>query len=286
MLDPYDFADTLSRLDDIDGWLKSLGHSAPDRIRQYRQNIRNMIEVEVSGGMEALQATIPLAKAREVLWSYVEADEFVRAVCALRRCLGDEPTAAPIERALHGPADLFLEDARNSGGRNFMFELIVGGRLAAAGLSPSFDQGPDVQFEFAGLQAAVQCKRPFSASGLEKNIKKAINQLEGTRAELRLIAVSVSRLLNPGDPNNIPEVLHAELGHPHLQKCVFNIAQQTKRFWFGKMERAGILFYAFTPIHSQREKGYFPDRCEGMFPLSADVLTSTLLKCLVRSLGA
>jgi hypothetical protein len=164
-----------------------------------------MIEVEASGGIEALQATIPFAKAREVLWSYVEADEFVRAVSALRYCLGDEPAAAPIERALHGPPDLFLEDARNSGGRNFMFELIMGGRLAAAGFSPSFYKGPDVQFEFAGLQVAVQCKRPFSASGLEKNIRKAINQLKEAKADLGLIAISVSRLLNPGDPDNIPE---------------------------------------------------------------------------------
>ena len=77
----------------------------------------------------------------------------------------------------------------------------MGGRLAAAGFSPFFDKGPDLLFEFAGLKVAVQCKRPFSASGLERNIRKAISQLEEAKAELGLIAISVSRLLNPGDPN-------------------------------------------------------------------------------------
>ena len=83
LLEPYDFAGTLSQLDDIDEWLTLLGHSAHDRIRQYRRNIRNMIEIDASGGMEDWQATIPFAKAREVLWSYVEADEFVRGGCKL-----------------------------------------------------------------------------------------------------------------------------------------------------------------------------------------------------------
>ena len=243
-----------------------------------------MIEVEANGEMAALQATTPLAKAREVLWSYVEADEFVRAVNALRNGYDNEPTAVLIERALHGPADLFLEDAGNNSGRNFMFELIMGGRLAAAGYSPSFDKGPDVQFEFAGLQVAVQCKRPFSASGLEKNIRKAINQLEESKADLRLIVISVSRLLNPGDPDSIPEVLSVELGHQHVQDCIFRIAEQTERFWFGKMNRAGILFYAFTPIRSQQENGYHPNRGEAMFPLSTDEPTSTLLRRLAQSL--
>ena len=210
----------------------------------------------------------------------------MRAVSAIRNCLGDEPAAAPIERALRGPADLFLEDAGNSVGRNFMFELLMAGRLAATGFIPSFDKGPDVQFEFAGLQVAIQCKRPFSTSGLEQNIRKALHQLEEAKTDLRLIAISVSRILNPGDPEDIPEVLHTELGHSYLQARVLDIAQQTKRFWSGKMDRAGILFYAFIPIRSRRENGYHPYRYEGLFPLcSTDEPTSTLLKCFAQSMA-
>jgi hypothetical protein len=45
----------------------------------------------------------------------------------------------------------------------------------------------------------VQCKRPLSNKGLESCVRKAITQFNNEDAELRLIAVSVSRLLNPGN---------------------------------------------------------------------------------------
>jgi hypothetical protein len=285
VLDRYDFNDTLLRLDDISHWLNDLGFTTPDRVRVYGRNIRKMIEVQASGGMKALQAVIPLAEAREIFWSYMDADEFVRAVAALRNSLGDEAAAAPIEKALNGPADLFLENANNSDGRNFMFELIMAGRLAGAGFRPSFDKGPDVRVEFADLQVGIQCKRPFSTSGLEKNIRKAIHQLEAGKADLSLIAVSVSRLLNSGDPDSIPEVSNHELGQPYLEAQIKRIERETRRYSFGKIERAGILFYAFIPIRSREKNGYFPHRCEAMFPLSPDGLTSTLLRCFAQSLN-
>jgi hypothetical protein len=199
-LELYDFRETLLALDDLDVWLTSLGHNCQDRIRRYRDNIRQMLDVESRGAMEALQASVLWTRAREILWSYIEADEFVRAATSLRRRLGDHIPAAPIERALQGPTDLFLETAQNNTGRNFGFELVIAGRLAAAGLRPAFDSGPDISFEFAGLRVAVQCKRPLGLAGLEKNIGKAIAQFEAHNADLKLLALSVSRLVNAGDP--------------------------------------------------------------------------------------
>ena len=286
MLEPYDFNDTLWRLENIASWLNTLGFTTPDRVRIYSRNIRKMIEVEASGGMEALQATITFDKARESFWSYIDADEFVRAVSALRNSLGDKLAASPIEKALNGPADLFLESAKNSDGRNFMFELIMGGRLAGAGFHPWFEKGPDVQVEFAGLQVGIQCKRPFSAAGLQPAIRKAIHQLEGGNTDLGLIAVSVSRLLNSGDPNSIPEVVNHEDGHPYLKARIQQIAQQTERFWSGKLPRAGILFYTFTPIGCQERPRFFPERYEALLPLGPDEVTFTLLKCFAQSLNA
>jgi hypothetical protein len=220
------------------------------------------------------------------VFNNIDADEFVWAVTALRNSLGDELAAAPIEKSLNGPADLYLESAKNSDGRNFMFELIIGGRLAGAGFRPSFDKGPDVQVEFAGLQMGIQCKRPFSVAGLQPTIRKAIHQLEAGKTDLGLIAVSVSRLLNSGDPNSIPEVVNQEDGHPYLQARIQQIAQQTERFWSGKLERAGMLFYAFTPVRCQERPRFFPERCETLLPLGPGEVTSTLLKCFAQSLNA
>jgi hypothetical protein len=263
VLDLYDFNETLAQLDDISHWLNSLGFTALDRVRIYSRNIRRMIEVRDNGGMEALQTSMPIDEAREIYWSYIDADEFVRAVATLRKSLGDEIAAAPIEKALKGPADLLLETANNNDGRNFMFELIMAGRLAGAGFRPSFDKGPDVHVEFAGLQVAIQCKRPFSENGLEKNIGKAIHQLKEGIADLNLIAVSVSRLLNAGDPDGIFEVPDREFGHAYLQARIDAIAEQSKRFWSGKMDRAGILFYAFTSIRCPGRPKFF-SLCAGI----------------------
>ncbi len=104
---------------------------------------------------------------------------------------------------------------------------------------------------------------PFSAAGLQQTIRKAIHQLEAGKTDLGLIAVSVSRLLNSGDPDSIPEVANHEDGHPYLQARIQQIAQQTERFWSGKLEqRAGILFYAFTPIRCQERPRFFPERAK------------------------
>jgi hypothetical protein len=288
----YPFTETLSRLDEIDTWLRSVGQGSHDRVRHSRKNIQEMIELQthdqIEADIEAIKNT-PLEKAREILWSYVEAHEFVAAVDPLRANLGDDFPLSPVAKALEGPADLFLENQRNNQGRNFMFELVMGGRLAAAGLRPSFDRGPDLEVEFAGLRVAVQCKRPLSQSGLEANINKAISQLKTDNAELSLVAVSVSRLLNPGDLGGIPEVAQAELAHAHLQERVRKIADETRRFWRGKLDRAGILFYAFMPIRWLQASGHYGhimERCEIMCPIATGEPTETLLRCLARSLGA
>ena len=65
-LDHYDFEETLRRLEEISHWLNDLGFVSLDRVRVYRRNIRRMIEVQASGGMEALQESIPFEEAREI----------------------------------------------------------------------------------------------------------------------------------------------------------------------------------------------------------------------------
>jgi len=211
----------------------------------------------------------------------------VRAVSALRTSLGDFAARARIERALNGPADLALESANNNEGRNFMFELIMAGRFAAAGFLPSFDKGPDIHLTFAGLEVAVQCKRPFSEAKLEQNIRKAIRQLRDGKADLNLITVSVSRLLCAGDPFGIPELADRKLCHPYLEATLENIVERTSRFWRGKMDRTGILFYAFTPFRCPGgPPNYFFARHEIISPVCGSEPTRTLLQCFAQALKA
>jgi hypothetical protein len=292
MATPYPFEETLSRLDEIDGWLKSLGYGAYDRIRRYRRNFRDMLELQSDEAVDSVQALQKMTeeKRREIFWSYVEAEEFVRAVGPLRDCLGDRLPAVPIDRALGGPADLFLENERNNAGRNFMFELIMGGRLAKAGITPLFDRGPDVQFDFSGLRVAMQCKRPFSKDSLERNISGAISQLKVDNADLNLIAVSVSRLWNPGEPNDVPLVEDPVAGQAYLAARGREIADESRRFWTERLNRGGILFYGYCPVSWPMDDGSYGHatlRAETMCPVMArDTVTKLRLRNLVRVLKA
>jgi hypothetical protein len=248
--------------------------------------------IELQGWDENLETlqNITEARRREIFWSYVEADEFVRAVRPLRAALGDELPAVPIKRALDGPADLSLETQRSSQGRNFMFELVMGGRLAKGGFVPTFDQGPDIQFDYRGLRVAMQCKRPFSIDGMEETIGKAISQLKNDGADLNIIAVSVSRLWNSGDPDEIPIVRDPAVGQAYLDARGRGIADETRRFWKEKLERAGIVFYGYAPVRWQMENGRFGHatlRAETMCPVMADDMqTKVLLASYAHELGA
>ena len=229
------------------------------------------------------------ARVREMLWSIVEADEFVRAVVPLRSVLGDEMAGAPIQKALSGPSDLLLETSKNSRGRNFMFELIMGGRLAKAGIIPAFDRGPDVSFELHSLRVAMQCKRPFSPQGVKDVIRKAISQLQTDGADLRLIAISVSRLLNPGEVDFVPIVDSPHAGQNLLDDQGRRIADLSRTYWKGKLERSGILFYGFTPVRWVQENGRFGFaslRAETLCPVvDSDTATKARLRQYCDAIG-
>ncbi len=229
-------------------------------------------------------------RRREIFWSYVEADEFVRAVRPLRAALGDELPAVPIKRALDGPTDLFFETQRSRHGRNFMFELIMGGRLAKSGFLPAFDQGPDLQFNFLGLRVAMQCKRPFSRDGIEESTGKAIAQLKEDGADLSIIAISVSRLWNADDPDEIPTVENPRTGQAFLEAMGRRIADESRRFWKEKVERSGIFFYGYAPVRWLMENGRYGHamlRAETMCPvMDGDQVTKLALTTFAHNLGA
>jgi hypothetical protein len=141
-----------------------------------------------------------------------------------------------------------------------------------------------------GLRAAIQCKRPLSVEGLESTIGSAISQLKKDNADLSLIAVSVSRLWNSGDPDAIPRVTDLSAAQAYLDAKGRQIADETHRFWKGKLDRAGIIFYAFTPISWLMDNGrfnYATFRSETMCPVDgADEQTKALLAKLGRTLKA
>lgn len=284
--DRYDFHELLAHLDDVIGWLNGIGISSQDRLWRYRQNIQRMMKAHEEGQVEHLQRTMPLDEAREIFSSYIEADEFVRALVALRP--HDTPNLRDqIALALKGPADLFLEDENSNHGRNFAFELIVGGRLASAGFPPEYGGQPDVGFQFANLKMGIQCKRPLSEKKLERHIRAAINQIEAASAYHGIVAVSVSRIINPGNPGLMPEVENTEAGHEFLKARIRGIADASKRFWQEKAapSAVGLYLYAFTPIRVQQPRHIAPFRYDLIVPISANPVHAEIMRCLVQAIN-
>jgi hypothetical protein len=249
MTEAYDFDKLISDLDEIDRWLQSIGLTSADRIRTYRRNIKEMVEAERRGAIPELERTMQLAKAREIFWSYVEGDESARALSALRQFYRPEMKAA-LQRALKGPADLFLERAKSKQHRDYFFELIMGGRVAVAGYQPYFETYGDVSFDFATMRVRIECKRPLREAGLERAIQKGIEQLGVGDSEMGLIAVSLSRILVPGDPRAIPNV-PAAATDAWLEQRFTEIIEPSRRFWEGgrSPKLTGVWFYAFVPFH-------------------------------------
>lgn len=287
MRETYDFQELLTRLSELGSWLTSIGLVGPDRLRRYRQNIERMMAAQSRGEIQRLQETMPLDEAREILWSYVEGDELVRALDALRPH-DDVNLRAELARALKGPPDLFLEGKNSNSGRNFAFELIVGGRFASAGYQPRYGGKADVEFDFATLHVGVQCKRILSERKLESRIGEAFRQLESGCTDLGIAAVSLSRIINPGDPGKIPEAASADVAMEYLERRVQQLAEATRRFWAGKPAQSadGLYLYAFTPIRARREGQYLPVRYDLLAPVHPGSAKGELLKCLAQTMKA
>jgi hypothetical protein len=110
-----------------------------------------------------------------------------------------------LKKALNGPRELEKETPEKGEPRNFLFELVMASLLKRAGFAIDLDRTEDVFFQLAGRPVFMECKRIHSLPRLEKRIEDATLQIrercDGTHAsEARgIIAIDVSRLLNPGD---------------------------------------------------------------------------------------
>jgi hypothetical protein len=262
----YDFKATLWHLEEISEWLHSLGFKEFDRVRVYARNIEQMIALSSREDSAAAMEGISEEKGREILWSYLDADEFVRAVVPLRQSMSDKELLPVVERALLGPADLSRETPGNSAGRNFAYQLVVAGRLAEAGFTPEFTDATDVRFKYDGLDVAVECKRPWAFARLEKNIKAALRQLTKRKADLRIAAVSLSRLFNSGDPRAIPPVEQRADADVLLERLIHASAEATQGCWYGNHDGIGVWFYAFIPILCQESPRYLMTRYDAICP--------------------
>lgn len=249
-------------MDAIDAWLRSRGlNHQTDRVRRNRADLAELTEAFEAGRLDDFINNAGDDRRRELMWSLADSMEFMDSIEALRQQGCDIPSDV-MQKALDGPADPLDESPTSNVGRNTMFEIALAGRFARAGLHPTLGQEPDIHLEFNNRKIFIQCKRIFSAHGVPRLLKEAARQLRrdmgrsSSPRDCGIVAISVSRLFNPGDKllavhdeDGIRDKLHAEIDG--LIRANIKNYRDVK-----EPKIAGVLYHLSTPAYLEGIKMY------------------------------
>jgi hypothetical protein len=139
----------------------------------------------------------------ETLWSLVEATELADIYCTLPS-MPSRLLRQKFRAILSGPFNPQTETPGSNLARNTVFELRLAGWFCHRGIPTELGHNPDIACTIGNRRLLIQCKRPFSRSSIEANLKRACKQLSvdlnlachpSTRG---VAAISMSRALNPG----------------------------------------------------------------------------------------
>jgi len=111
-----------------------------------------------------------------------------------------------LKKAVSGPVDSAEETEKTTVARNFLFEALVAARAHRPnnGIRAIFNSKSDTGIEIEGRKIWIECKRVTSVDKLEKNIRKACNQLEPNISRgisfrnFGLVAVDFTKILHKG----------------------------------------------------------------------------------------
>jgi hypothetical protein len=273
----------LAELDDVLSWTADRGITSHTRFHIYRKNIEWLRAHD--GDEERPRVHAQLAsegRLTEILSTMTESIEIVETIPALRRIDVDIPKQL-LQRAFSGPADMSREDDASNGARNAMFELSVAAMAARRGLTPTLSNtNPDVSFQFEGRWVKIECKRVMSVNRIMERLKEGTKQLEKSvqraASDIGIVAISVSKLLNPGDRFLVSHSPHEDLSRQLHDELKSNEQQ------LGRMQRpwvSGFIFYVSSASYVPG-RGYTPTKSGTIFPL--DLADQVFLSQLASAL--
>jgi hypothetical protein len=259
------FEEILRRLDRSLAFCRTLDLS--DKVEQsrfmvYRHIIEQLIQIVsphvVQGPWELLLGdAADCIKYHIALMESLEFSNALHDVRSLHRTM--------LQRTIRGilnanaPMLPLDENANSNESRNRLFELNLASKLVRANLNPSFEE-PDLSCEVDGKRFFIACKRPFSSSKVIRWIYEAKDQIlttlkaytlkDGSIGARGVIAISLSKVLNPGD--QLARYSDEVEGRIRLQNELQKITDSTEKVWkkLGK-KIVGILFHIITPAHDQ-----------------------------------
>ena len=256
---------------DILAWAERQGVSRHSRFHTYGRNIDLLNQVRTE------EETIQLGKQlqredrlTEVASSMSESIELMETIPPLR----DHNVAIPsdlVRKAFSGPVDAFRENATSNQARNAMFELTTAAMAARNGWRPDLTQrNPDVSFNFEGRCVKIECKRVLSIAKFLPRLKEGTKQLgkivDTGKGDVGIVAISLSKLSNPGHIYFTTEQPHEELSQDLTEFCKAN--EQL----LGSLRSptvAGFLFYASMVVQIPNT-GFTVVKAGTFFPLKRE----------------
>jgi len=240
----FKYSDLLQHLEPFDDWLRTLGLTPrrEDRIHQAFETPR-MADAASRAGRETGEYTTIAGEHLFQLTEELEAHDIFMA-------FEKEPSevlARALGRALSGPAQPLDENQKNSDGRNVWFELALAADWKLRGATVHLGE-PDLQLFRDNKKFLMACKRPASEHSVRSNIRGAISQLNDNlrlaqEDESGVIAISLTRVLNPGDKywsGNLEQ----------LGNLLHGLMQQYTPYWQdadADPRICSILFHVATP---------------------------------------
>jgi len=198
-----EYHEILRDLEDLESYLTSLGLHRVDEDR-LRGVIANIKELEKARAENRLLAFNTDPRVAELVWSLVEGQELAEIFQGIR---GYDPHIVKrlMQRALKGPLHPLHETISSNIGRNTMFELMLAARFRRGGADVALGRRADVVIAHAGSRLYIECKRPLYGHTVERNVKKARQQLRQRfdsdphpDSTAGLVAISIAKTVNPG----------------------------------------------------------------------------------------
>ena len=202
-MEKLSFVEILDCLEGLDAWLQNIGIKPKnDRIHQAIRIVSELNDKWKASKREG--HALPPGDYGKERFALIEALEWGDILKAFDK----EPAKKikpKIERALGGPSSIEdeyqKEDSSNTVGRNTQFELALAAEWRLRGLQVDIGE-PDCTLNLEGATFFMECKRPFREHSIRANVRGAgsqlRNKLDGNLRAAGIIAISVSRILNPG----------------------------------------------------------------------------------------
>ena len=258
----------LADLGDILAWAANCGITSHTRFHIYRSNIEWLRTHDGEDERPRIYAQLASeGRLTEILSTMTESIELVETIPALRRLDVVIPKEL-LRRAFSGPVDMSREDHTSNEARNAMFELSMAAMAARHGLKPTLSNtNPDVSFEFEGRWVKLECKRVLSVNRIMERLREGSKQLgksmQRAISDVGIVAISLSKLVNPGD-----RFLVSDSPHDDLSKQLHNVLKANEQ-QLAKMHRPWISAFVFyvSSASYMPGMGYTPTNSGTVFPL-------------------